>query len=178
MSLPPSIARLGALALGVVACSTNPTAPSGLVSPTVVASVVPAGGSVAVPTGTTVMVTFSSSMRSSMQMYAALHEGTVNGPVVAGTWMWSTDSTRLTFTPAMSLKPATGYTIHLGGGMVDSAGAPVDFQSCVNQFGGQWATPQMMGGGGMMGGADSTMMGPGWQGPNGTYGMTFAFTTG
>jgi len=170
--IPISIARLGALTLGVVACSTNPTAPA---SRTVVASVVPAGGSVAVPIGSPVMVTFSNPMRMGMEMYAVLHEGSVTGPVVAGTWMWSGDRTQLIFTPSTALKAGTAYTVHLGGGMVDSSGAPVDFQSCVNQFGGQWATPGMMGGG-MMG--DSTMMGQGWKGSNGMYGMTFNFTTG
>jgi hypothetical protein len=168
---PISIARLGALAFGVVACSTNPTSPA---SRTVVASVVPAGGSVAVPIGSSVMVTFSNPMQMGMEIYAALHEGSVTGPVVAGTWMWSGDRTQLTFTPTMPLKAGTDYTMHLGGGMVDGSDAPVDFQSCVNQFGGQWATPGMMGGG-MMGG--STMMGPGWKGSNGMYGMTFTFTT-
>ena len=101
MRNPVSLTRLGVLALGVVACSTNPTSP---VSRTVVASVVPAGESVAVPTGSPVMVTFSNPMQPGMQTYAALHEGSVIGPVVAGTWMWSSDHTRLTFTPTMALQ--------------------------------------------------------------------------
>jgi len=45
-------------------------------------------------------------------------------------------------------------------------------------MGGHWVTQQMLGdwGGGMMGGMGS-MMGPGWQHHNGTYGMVFTFTT-
>jgi Big-like domain-containing protein len=171
MRTPVSLACLGALALGVVACSKSPTSPA---SRTVVASVVPAGGSVAVPTGSPVMVTFSNPMQMGMQTYAALHMGSVSGPVVAGTWMWSGDRTRLTFTPTMPLQPHTAYTLHMGGGMLDAGGAPVDYQPCVDRMGGAWATPTMMGGG-MMG--DSGMMGPGWRGPNGMYGMTFPFTT-
>ena len=172
MRNPVSLTRLAVLALGVVACSSNPTSP---VSRTVVASVVPAGGSVAVPTGSPVMVTFSNPMQPGMQTYAALHEGSVTGPVVAGAWMWSGDHTRLTFTPTMALQAHTTYTLHMGGGMLDASGTPVDYQSCVDRMGGAWATPAMMGGGGMMGG--SSMMGPGWEGPNGMYGMTFTFTT-
>lgn len=39
-------------------------------------------------------------------------------------------------------------------------------------MGGQWVTGNMM-----MGGLPSYMMGPGWQGPNGNYGMEMTFTT-
>jgi Big-like domain-containing protein len=171
MRSPVSLARLAALALGVAACSTNPTAPA---SRTVVANVVPAGGSVAVPTGSLIMVTFSNPMQMDMQTYAALHAGSVRGPVVAGTWMWSGDHTRLTFTPTIPLQAHAAYTLHLGGGMLDANGAPVDYQSCVDRMGGAWATPAMMGGGVM---GDPSMMGQGWKGANGMYGMTFAFTT-
>lgn len=167
----PSLVRLGAIALGVAACSANPAAP---VTRTDVVSVVPAGGSTGVSTGASMTVTFSSPMRAGMEVYAALHQGTVTGPVVPGSWMWSGDRTHLTFTPAMPLQAHTTYTLHMGGGMLDANGAPVDYQSCVDRMGGAWATPTMMGGG-MMG--DSTMMGPGWQGTNGMYGMTFTFTT-
>ena len=166
----PTPMCFGAVALAVAACGTT-TAP---VSRTIVASVTPAGASVAVPTNATMTVTFSGPVRSGMEMYAAVHQGSVTGPLVPGSWTWSADHTQLTFTPTMPLQAHTGYTMHLGGGMLDANGEPVDYQSCVDRMGGAWATPTMMGGG-MMG--DSGMMGPGWRGSNGMYGMTFSFTT-
>jgi hypothetical protein len=119
------------------------------------------------------VVIFSHAMRSGMEQYAALHQDDVRGPVVAGTWMWSTDRTVLTFTPAQPLRAQTHYSLHLGGGMRDTDGGFVDYGPCVGQYGGQWATQGMMGGG-MMGG---NMMGEGWRHPNGSYGMVFTFTT-
>lgn len=63
--------------------------------------------------------------------------------------------------------------LHVGGGMTDATGAPVDYGRC-GALGGQRATPQMMQGGMMGGGGE---MGPGWQGRDGSYGMLFTFTT-
>ncbi len=140
-----------------------------------VVSVVPSGGAVGVDPSGPIVVTFSHPMRSGMEQYVALHYGDVNGPIVAGTWVWSADWSTLTFTPAQSLQAQTQYTLHLGGGMRATDGGFVDYGPCVGQYGGQWATQEMMGGGGrMMGGG---MMGTGWRHPNGTYGMVFSFTT-
>ena len=152
-------------------CGQNPAASTPL---TAVASVVPAGGSTGVDPTTPIVVSFTGMMQPGMEMYAALHEGDVTGPVVPGTWTWSADRTSLTFTPAAPLKSQTRYTLHLGGGMKDASGQPIDYSRCLSQYGGQWATGDMMGGG-MMGGQN--MMGPGWQAANGTYGMVFTFTT-
>lgn len=161
---------LAATPLALAACDKNPAAPA----PTArVISVVPTGGATAVDPSAPIVVTFSHAMRSGMEQYAALHEGDVSGPVVSGSWAWSTDRTVLTFTPVQPLKPQTPYTLHLGGGMRDSDGGFVDYGPCVGQYGGQWATQGMMGGG-MMGG---NMMGEAWRHPNGTYGMVFTFTT-
>src|SRR5512135_1379404 len=110
MRIPTPI-RFGAVALAVAACGTS-TAPA---PRTVVASVTPAGGSVAVPTNVTMTVTFSGPMRSGMEMYAAVHQGSVTGPVVPGSWMWSADHMQLMFTPTMPLQAHTTYTMHLGG---------------------------------------------------------------
>lgn len=170
MRIHTSAIRLGAVALAIAACG-NAVAPN---SRTVVASVMPTGGSSGVPTGASMTVTFSGPMQGGMEMYAVLHQGSVTGPAVPGSWMWSADRTQLTFTPTMPLQAHTAYTLHMGGGMLDASGAPVDYQPCVDRMGGAWATPTMMGGG-MMG--DSGMMGPGWKGSNGMYGMTFTFTT-
>jgi len=159
------------LALG--GCSEDPIAPALTAR---VISVVPSGGATGVGPNAPIVVTFSHPMQPGMEQYAALHEGDVTGPVVAGAWAWSGDRATLTFTPAQLLKSQTQYRLHLGGGMRATDGGFVDWGSCVGQHGGQWATQQMMGGGGMMGG-DSTMMGPGWRAGNGTYGMVFTFTT-
>ncbi len=157
------------LALG--ACG-DPTAPALTAR---VVSVVPSGGATSVDPSAPLVVTFSHPMQSGMEQYVALHEGDVNGPVVAGTWAWSDDRSMLTFTPAQPLGAQTQYTLHLGGGMRATDGGFVDYGPCVGQYGGQWATQEMMGGGGgMMGG---NMMGTGWRHPNGTYGMVFSFTT-
>lgn len=162
----------GATALG--ACGgEGPSAPSDL---TALAAVTPAGGTIDVSTAGPVTITFSHAMMAGMELYAALHEGDVAGPVVAGTWAWSADHEVLTFTPSSPLEAKTRYTIHIGGGMRDANGRTVDMDPG-RHMGGAWATRGMMGGGGMMGGAGS-MMGPGWQHANGTYGMVFGFTTG
>ena len=161
---------LAAAPLALTACSEDPTAPALTAR---VISVVPAGGATGVDPSAPIVIIFSHAMRSGMEQYAAVHEGDVTGPVVSGSWAWSTDRTVLTFTPVQPLKAQTQYTLHLGGGMRDTDGGFVDYGPCVGQYGGQWATQGMMGGG-MMGG---NMMGSGWRHPNGTYGMVFTFTT-
>ena len=119
-----------------------------------------------------------------MTNYMVLHAGSVAGPVVVGSWVWNSDGTKATFTPATPLKSDAVYTVHLGGAMRDLQGHTVGFEQARRQMGGQVGTGAMMNGGmmggGMMGGsgwADSTMMGPGWRGTNGSYGMVFSFTT-
>jgi len=168
-----SIALLvGGLALVSAACSDSPTTVTGQ---TTVLSVVPAPNAANVDQAQPVVIGFSHAMRMGMEQYAALHEGDVTGPVVPGTWNWSSDRTQLTFIPVAALKPETHYAIHLGGGMRDAAGNMLDYQYCASQLGGQWVTQSMMGGS-MMGGG-TNMMGTGWQGADGTYGMIFFFTT-
>ncbi len=168
------VGLLLALALPLLAGCGAPDSPAAPAA-TALASVVPAGGAVGVdPTGI-VTVTFNHALMAGMEKYAALHEGDVTRPVVAGSWALSPDRTTLTFTPAAALESLTKYTIHLGGGMMDASGRPVDMDPG-RMMGGQYAGGSMMGGGGMMGGG-SGMMGPGWQGANGMYGMVFSFTT-
>ena len=112
-------------------------------------------------------------MASGMEMYVSLHEGDVTGPTIPGAMTWSGDRTTLTFTPAAPLKSATAYTLHIGGGMKDADGNPIDMTS-QGMMGGQWASGSMMNGGGMMSGQE---IGAGWQGSNGMYGMVFTFRT-
>lgn len=146
-------------------------------SPAALLSVVPSGGTMNVTIGTTVVITFNHAIPDSMEAYADLHEGTVTGPVVAGSWSLSGDHRVLTFTPALALKPATTYVIHVGGGMMDEDGDHLDLGMYGSGMGGQWATQSMMSGG-MMGGQTGGHMGSGWlDAGSGTYGMIFTFTT-
>jgi len=66
------------------------------------------------------------------------------------------------------LKPRTRYTLHIGGGMMDADDHPVDLGLMGPQMGGQWA---------MGASHHGPMMGNGWRGSNGSYGMSFSFTT-
>lgn len=177
---PSPLAVIAALSLA--GCAAEPATPAPVTS---IVAVVPTGGATGVDPAAPVVITFSHPMQAGMERYAALHEGSLAGPVVAGTWSWSADRARLTFTPDPPLRPGTTYALHVGGGMRDGMGGAIDYEQCIAQHGGEWATAAMMGqgpgpfgpgmGGGMMG--DSTMMGSGWRHANGTYGMVFTFTT-
>ncbi|MFO7892826.1 MAG: Ig-like domain-containing protein [Longimicrobiales bacterium] len=154
----------------VFSFTTAGTAPSALVA------VDPEGGAMAVDPTEPVTVTFNHAIDSMMVDYAALHEGDIDGPEVAGIWSLSEDATQLVFTPDEALEPATDYTIHIGGNMMDEDGNHMDLETRGTQMGGDWAMGSMMGGG-MMGG-DHPHMDEGWQHPdNGSYGMIFTFTT-
>ena len=166
-----TVALLGVILAGTIACSGTATGPS---SPaTALVSVTPTGGSASVAYGAPIVIAFSHAMASGMEIYVSLHEGGVTGPTVPCVATWSSDRTTLTFTPAAPLKSATAYTLHVGGGMKDAEGNPIDM-AAHGMMGGQWATGSMMTGGGMMNGRE---MGAGWQGSNGMYGMVFTFTS-
>lgn len=169
------------LLVGASACSDDGTTPE-VEEETRLLSVVPEGGATDVDPNGPIEVRFGHPMMSGMEDYALLHLGDVTGPEVVGTWSLSPDGTLLTFTAESPLQPATRYTIHLGGGMMDEGGRPIDWQIHGSHMGGEWANDAMMGsgmGGGMgMGGAvGAGHMGSGWEHPNGSYGMIFAFTT-
>ena len=160
-----------AVALSAGACSENgdPVA----IDPTQLLSVTPQGGATGVDPSAPVVVEFDHSLMAGMEAFVSLHQGTVSGPVVPGTWTMSADRMRMTFTPAAALQAGTDHTIHLGGGMMDGAGNPVGFEGHGSHMGGSWA------GAGMMGGGMAGHMGHGWVHPtNGSYGMVFTFTTG
>lgn len=162
--------------VGFAACSGDATAPT-VPDPTVLLSVVPAGGTMNVSVGADVVITFNHPIPDEMADYVDLHEGEVTGPEVPGVASLSADHMVLTFTPASALKPATTYVIHVGGGMMDESGDSVDLEMHGPGMGGQWAMQSMMGGG-MMGGQMGSHMGAGWAGPSdGEYGMVFTFTT-
>lgn len=169
------------MALGLIAalggCSQTP-ADAALDDVALLLSVEPSGGSLNVAVDRAVVVTFSHALATGAERYAALHEGSVQGVVVSGTWKASPGRVVLTFKPDAPLKPATAYAIHLGGSMSATAGHMVDLGTHGLGMGGQWAGGAMMGGMGGIGSASMTMMGSGWSHPtNGSYGMVFAFGT-
>ncbi len=170
-----------AVAVAVIGCSSV-TAPGNTPSGTAaldVTAVTPPNASVGVATNTPVVVKFSRPMMVGMEALVVLHEGAVTGPAVAGTAMWSSDRLTLTFTPAMPLKPATTYVLHMAPGLVDAVGDTVNAASCA-RLGGTSVSSSMMGAGtGMMssGSWGPGMMGTGWQSATGTFGMIFTFKT-
>ena len=145
-------------------------------APTALLSISPTGGETGVDPQTNITMQFGGPMQ--MTMYVALHRGTdVTGPLVDGTWSWSADRMRLTFTPALRLESGMSYTMHIGGGMMDAEGHVIDLEHGPG-MGGAWVTQQMMDQQTMQGGMMmNDMTGPGWQHANGTYGMVFTFTT-
>ena len=178
------------LVAAVFACAGDknaPTAPRLATSgPLLVRNVIPASGATNVDRRAPITISFSSGMMTGMEKLVVLHEGSVTGPAVAGTAMWSIDRTTLTFTPANPLKSNAAYVLHLSPNLLDSKGDTVDFAACATAVGGRPVPSSMMkgssgmmgGGNGMMGGTNG-MMGSGWQPGSGTwgYGMTLTFTT-
>ena len=74
---------------------------------------------------------------------------------------------------SISAKDVQALRQATGAGMMDANGHPVDMDGMVNMMGGVWLMPGMMGG--MHAGQSMNMMGQGWQGSNGSYGMMFTF---
>jgi ABC-type transport system substrate-binding protein len=181
-----SVRRISAVVATLVfagACSSGPTdaaagAPDSPSAPssasTVVTSIIPRGGATTVDPNAPVVIAFSHAMMIGMEALVALHDGSITGPEVAGAASWSSDRTRLTFTPSAGLKLKTTYVLHLSPNLKDSKGATVNWSGCAAALGGQ-AVPSGAYPGGMMGG----MMRSGWQAGSGTWwmGMTFTFTT-
>lgn len=166
-----------AAALPLFACSSD--SPADASTATALVSVSPSGGAASVSRNGAVTITFDHAIMAGMERYALLHEGGLTGSPVAGSWILSADRKVLAFTPASALKAATQYTIHLGGGMMDGEGHPVNMDGGMG-MGGQYASGTMMSGGmmgsgGMM--SSGSMMGTGWQAASGTFGMLFTFTT-
>lgn len=163
------IAAAGAVAT-VAACSgdSHMSGPDGS-GRVALQSLSPANGVTGVSITMPMAMTFSGAMDGEMERYVVVHEESVTGPGVAGKWSWSADRRMLTFTPDAPLKARTTYVIHMGGGMRGQNGMALDYAPCA-VLGGRSVTGGMMGGG-------MSMMGPGWQGADGGYGMVFTFTT-
>lgn len=171
------------IAVGAVivagACSGSATDPTSDGDLTVVLSVTPASNATAISTSSPITITFSRPMMAGMELLVTLHEGTIVGPPVAGTFSWSSDRTALTFAPSENLKSGTTYVLHLSPNLRDATGRGVGFAACAQRVGGQSVSPGMMTAGMMGGGNRAGMMGQGWQAGTGMwgYGMSFTFTT-
>ena len=124
----------------LAACSSS-TAPK-TVS---LASVTPSPGATDIPAATTVTASFTGAMMAGMEQYVDLHRGGVDGPIMPMTCLWNGDRTTLTCTPNSPLAGSTGYTIHMGAGMMDDQGGMMNMTNWTTT-GGQWATSGMMGG--------------------------------
>jgi len=140
-------------------------------------SVSPAGGSANVDPSSTVTLEFDHPMADGMEEYCAVHEGGLEGAEVPGRWEWSHDHEWLTFSPDQPFEHGHQYTLHVGGGMQDEQGHPMNFEQHGHDMGGAWVSEDMLGPGAgmMMGGHDH--IGDGWRHQNGMYGMMFSFTT-
>ena len=162
-------------ALGLAGCSNDgATAPG---SDTNLEAVTPSAGATGVDASGPITVRFSGPMGNGMEQYVDLHQGDISGPVVQMRCTWSDDRTTLTCTPAAPLQAGTRYTIHIGSGMMDASGHPVETEEHGLQMGGQSVAGSMMGG--MHGGQPTSMMGSGWRHVGDDHvGMAFAFETG
>jgi len=175
-----SFALLPSAALMLAACSSSGTgvgpADAAVNAPSL-ASIQPGNAAISVDPNAPVVLRFNHAMMSGMEMLVVLHEGSVTGAAVATTATWSTDRTMLTLMPQSPLKRATTYVVHLSPSLKDTDGLMINM-STGTAMGGQMVSGGMMGGTSMMNGQwGPGMMGAGWQAANGTFGMTFSFTT-
>jgi hypothetical protein len=73
------------------ACSGSAAAPSADADLPVVLRVTPASNSASVLPSSSITIVFNHSMMVGMELLVILHEGTVLGPQVAGSFSWSSD---------------------------------------------------------------------------------------
>jgi hypothetical protein len=162
--------------LAVAACGGGDSIGPSAVPTTELVSVMPSGGSNGVSATGPMVMTFSRPMMAGTEQYLDLHQGDASGPLQPIGCTWSSDRLTVTCQPAQPLQHNAQYTFHAGGGMMDADDHPIDIGLHGTPMGGQWLTSGMMGG--MHGGSPMSGMGAGWKGANGSYGMTFTFTTG
>jgi hypothetical protein len=170
MITPRRLLIVAAAILGV-GCGSSREMGSMMTGPstgTELLEVSPSGGATGVSVGTNISISFSHAMLQGMEQYVDLHEGDLDGPLVPMHCAWSSDRRTLACTPDAPLQPHTRYALHIGGGMMDADDHPVDLALMGPGMGGQW----------VMGASHhGPMMGSGWHGSNGSYGMSFSFTT-
>lgn len=163
---------LAAAALALAACDDS-NSPE---DQTVLEEVTPAAGTLDADREGSIVVRFSQSMASGMEQYVDLHQAGVEGPAVPMACELSDDRTTLTCTPEQPLQSGMAYTIHIGAGMMDASGRPVEVEDHGMGIGGQPVTSEMMGN--MHSGQSTGLMGQGWKHPgDGHLGMAFAFET-
>jgi hypothetical protein len=163
-----------ALASGAVACSDDDTTSPG--GETVLQAVTPPDGATEVDLSVGITMRLSGPMASGMEQYIDLHEGSVAGPLVPMTCALSDDRRTLACSPDQPLEPGTAYTIHMGAGMTDEAGRPVETETHGMAMGGEPVTGDMMGG--VHGSQAAGKMGSGWRHQGDEHlGMAFTFET-
>lgn len=150
--------------------SADPNAP-------VLLSIQPASAAISVDPTAPVVLRFSHAMTTGMEMLVVLHEGSISGPAVTATATWSSDRTTLTLMPQSPMKRVTTDVMHMSPSLQDAVGHMINLSPDA-MMGGQAVSAGMMGGGAMMNGQwGPGMMGAGWKAANGTFGMSFTFTT-
>jgi hypothetical protein len=167
------VGLIGVFTLSVASCGNDLAAPE---YEAALLSIAPSGGTTGVNLDTSISIEFSHPMQD--EAFVAVHEASMSGPfgpLVDGTMSWEQDELHLVFTPNAPLMPQTEYTIHIGGGMMDQGGHVIDLEQHGVQMGGQWVMQTVMQD--CMMNVCGSMMGPGWQHTNGSYGMSFTFTT-
>ncbi len=166
-------------ALLLAGCSTagSPVDPASAGDVTLV-SIQPASGMVGTDPAGPVVLRFSRSMSTGMEALVVLHEGSVEGPVVAVAAMWSGDRLTLTLIPSFALRPRTQYVVHLSPTLMDTDGHMIDLSSGM-MMGGTRVAGGTPGAGSMMTSRSGAgMMGGGWSTGVRMFGMAFSFTTG
>ena len=144
------------------------------ISATALLSVSPAPSATNVSTTGPFVMVFNGAMHSGMEQYVDMHKGDVSGAVMPMTCARSADERTLTCTVNAPLASQTTYVLHMGAGMTGSSGGVIDM-TAGRMMGGIDVTSGMMNG--SHAGQSMSMMGAGWLGANGSFGMTFSFKT-
>ncbi len=105
-----------------------------------------------------------------MANLVTLHEETPNGHVVAGAWEWSTDHRTLRFAAQNRLQEQLRYHLHLGGGIADVDGHPLNFEHTLEFHHAAWCDDT--------GSMHQFMNTNQWRHQNGMFGVFLEFTTG
>jgi len=160
-------------ALAIAACGwRSPTVPTG---PPVLLSVAPAGGAFGLPVVTAITLRWNVPMAAGQEHFVDLHVGGLGGPLVPLVCLWSANRTLLTCRPTATLQAGTPYTVHVGGGMVDEKGQPIDMERYGMGFGGRWVVGGMTTG--LHAGSPWGLTGEGGRRASESIGMAFNFTT-
>lgn len=134
-----SVMMLLLTATAMLGACSGERSPTGYEESALLLSVTPPDGIEALSPTDPIVLTFDRRMDPALcEPQVTLHEGDLEGPVVEVTYSWSEEGTVLTVTPVEALKPATTYTLNVGGGMRDGSGRPVDLAPAQQHSGGAW----------------------------------------